>query len=205
MVTMPTETRPTAATESNARRRLVASAVELIRRRGVAGTTVSALLEHSGAARRSLYLHFPEGRDELLAAAVAQAGAAMTAGLSGAWRGADPRAALDAFIDAVADGVEARGARAGCPIVAAALGGEDVPAVREQAVATFAAWRSELAKALRRSGFGQAHAVRLATTVVAAVEGALIIAVAEGKRTALDQVAVELRVLLGPPASEQVG
>ena len=41
-----------------ARERLIVSAIELLRRNGVAGTGLAALLEHSGTARRSVYVNF---------------------------------------------------------------------------------------------------------------------------------------------------
>ena len=49
-----------------ARERLIASAIELLRRNGVAGTGLAQLLEHSGTARRSVYVNFPGGKSELV-------------------------------------------------------------------------------------------------------------------------------------------
>ena len=46
------------------RERLIASAIDLVRARGVDGTGLAELLEHSGTARRSIYQHFPGGKAE---------------------------------------------------------------------------------------------------------------------------------------------
>src|SRR5258706_426767 len=52
-----------------ARERLIASAIEMLRRHGVAGTGLAELLENSGTARRSVYVNFPGGKSELMAEA----------------------------------------------------------------------------------------------------------------------------------------
>ena len=50
-----------------ARDKLVASAIDLMRRYGIAGTGIAQLLDHSGISRRSVYLNFPGGKAELVA------------------------------------------------------------------------------------------------------------------------------------------
>lgn len=50
------------------RARVLDSVVELLAERGVAGTTVDAIVERSGVARTTLYRHWPTRADVLLAA-----------------------------------------------------------------------------------------------------------------------------------------
>ena len=57
----------------SARDRLIAATVGQVRRHGVAGTSVSGILDDSGLARRTLYLNFPNGKPELVAAATEHA------------------------------------------------------------------------------------------------------------------------------------
>src|SRR5688572_33233071 len=60
---------------SSAREDMLAAAVELFRARGYAGVGVAELLEKSGAPRGSLYFHFPGGKEQVGAEAVARVGA----------------------------------------------------------------------------------------------------------------------------------
>src|SRR5256885_16535471 len=53
---------------------MVASAVDLLARRGLQATSLSEVLEQSGAPRGSVYHHFPKGKDELVGAALDLAG-----------------------------------------------------------------------------------------------------------------------------------
>src|SRR5712691_9078349 len=57
------------------RDRMVASAVDLLARRGLQATSFSEVLEHSGAPRGSVYHHFPGGKDQMIGSALDAAGA----------------------------------------------------------------------------------------------------------------------------------
>lgn len=189
------ETRALGA-EAPARRRLMGSAIELIRTHGMAGTTVSGLLAHSGAARRTLYQQFGS-REALLTDAVREAGATMTAAIGASWStDRDPDEALDLLAQTIGAGVAARGPAAGCPIMAAALGSADVPDARPIAAEVFAEWRRLIAAALEARGAAAERAGRLATTCIAAIEGAIALGIAEGTAGPVEAVALELRELL---------
>src|SRR5437667_12854075 len=60
------------------RERMVASAVDLLARRGLQATSFSEVLEHSGAPRGSVYHHFPEGKNQMIDSALDAAGATAT-------------------------------------------------------------------------------------------------------------------------------
>src|SRR5258706_15393460 len=53
-----------------ARSRMAESAMHLLAQRGLQATTFAEVLERSGAARGSVYHHFPGGKDELVDAAL---------------------------------------------------------------------------------------------------------------------------------------
>ena len=59
---------------SDARQKMIESAVTLLAMRGLQGTSFSDVLERSGAPRGSIYHHFPEGKDQLVDAAIELAG-----------------------------------------------------------------------------------------------------------------------------------
>ena len=57
---------------------MLISAAEVMRERGAAGVTIDEVLARSGAPRGSVYYHFPEGRNQILAEALQYAGEAIT-------------------------------------------------------------------------------------------------------------------------------
>lgn len=164
----------------SARNRLITSTVGQLRRFGVAGTSVSGILEDSGLARRTLYLNFPEGKPELVAAATRVASEEIVAALERSMEsGSDLIALGEAFIENAAKALEDNGFAVGCPIAAAALGREEAPAAADAAGVAFAGLVSALTSIAKDSGADDEAAEELATTIVATVEGALIISIAE--------------------------
>jgi AcrR family transcriptional regulator len=111
----------------SARDALIASITGLMRRRGVAGTGLNALLEDSGVSRRTVYLNFPGGKAELVTEATRIAGQALTTVLRSADDGRDPAQAVQVFIDQWKVALRATEMEAGCPIVAAILGRSEAP------------------------------------------------------------------------------
>jgi TetR/AcrR family transcriptional repressor of lmrAB and yxaGH operons len=169
----------------SARQRLITSAIALIRSVGVAGASVSALLNHSGLARRTLYLNFPGGKPELVAAATDAAGAEMTASIENCMVDADPARALAAFVQMWERMLADSDYTAGCPIVAATLGRSEAPAAADAAAAAFSKWEDLLTRLIREAGVERSAAADLATTAVATIEGAVIMSVAQRSPTPL--------------------
>jgi TetR/AcrR family transcriptional regulator, lmrAB and yxaGH operons repressor len=180
----------------SARERLITSAIALIRSVGVAGASVSALLNHAGLARRTLYLNFPGGKPELVEAAVDAAGAELTASIQSCMVDADPAQALAAFTQIWEAMLTDSDYSAGCPIVAATLGRAEAPAAADAAAAAFRKWEGLLTQLIREAGVERSAAADLATTAVAAVEGAVIMSVAQRSPTPLRRANRVLSTLL---------
>ena len=172
----------------SARETLVASITGLIQRRGVAGAGLNALLEDSGVARRTVYLNFPGGKAELVTEATRIAGHALSAVIRTADNDDDPIRAVGTFIEQWKAQLCATEMQAGCPIVAAILGRSEAPAAAQAAAEVVDDWRTILADRLVSSGVDTDNAHSLATLAVAAIEGAVIIALASGSTDALDAV-----------------
>jgi TetR/AcrR family transcriptional repressor of lmrAB and yxaGH operons len=172
----------------SARDVLIASVTGLVRRRGVAGTGINALLEESGVARRTVYLNFPGGKAQLVAEATRLAGQGLTAVLQSADDGGDPAQAVQTFIDAWKAQLHATEMQAGCPIVAAILGRAEVPEAAQAAGEAINEWQALLSDRLVRSGADRDNARSLAALTIAAIEGAVIIALATQSTAALDDV-----------------
>src|SRR5271155_4463649 len=60
---------------SDTRHKMVVGAARLLAERGLQETSFSEVLELTGAPRGSIYHHFPDGKDQLVAAAIDLAGA----------------------------------------------------------------------------------------------------------------------------------
>jgi TetR/AcrR family transcriptional repressor of lmrAB and yxaGH operons len=172
----------------SARDALITSITGLVRRRGVAGAGLNALLEDSGVARRTVYLNFPGGKAELVTEATRIAGHALSDVIRSADDGGDPTEAVRTFIDQWKMQLHATEMEAGCPIVAAILGRSEAPAAAEAAAEAVDDWRSILADRLVGSGADPDKARSVATLVIAAIEGAVILALAGGSTAALDDV-----------------
>jgi TetR/AcrR family transcriptional regulator, lmrAB and yxaGH operons repressor len=172
----------------SARDALIASVIGLVRRRGVAGTGLNALLQDSGVARRTVYLNFPGGKAQLVAEATRLAGEALTTVIRSADDGGDPAQAVQTFIDEWKAQLSATQMQAGCPIVAAILGRSEAPAAAQAASEAIAEWQTVLADRLVRSGVDRDSARSLAALTVAAIEGAVILALATQSTAALDDV-----------------
>src|SRR5271163_3860418 len=80
------------------RTRMLISAAEVMRERGAAGVTIDEVLTRSGAPRGSVYYHFPDGRNQILAEALQYAGDAITADIDDA-AGRGAKVLLRQFVD----------------------------------------------------------------------------------------------------------
>lgn len=175
------------------RDRLTAATATLMQRHGVAGTGIAEILTTSGVTRRSIYLNFPGGKAELVAAATRAAGEEMAATLRGYMDEPDP---IGAFSRMWSDVLVSTDFEGGCPIVAAASGRDEAPEGASAAADVFAEWGQLLADRLRKDGIKGAVAQTLSTTIVAAVEGAVILSRASRSTKPLEQVTHHLNELI---------
>lgn len=165
------------------RDRLIDSSIALVRAHGVDATGLTALLEHSGTARRSIYQHFPDGKDELIAASTRAAGSWVRRVLRDLRGQGDVASSVVLVFDEIARHLEAEGFTLGCPIAAAAAA--DSPLVRTAAAEVFQGCAEEVTAALIEEGHDPAEADSLAGFVISAVEGAMMRARSERTATPL--------------------
>ena len=159
---------------ASTRERMVASTALLIREKGARATSIDDVLAHSGAPRGSVYHHFPGGREQLLREATDFAGGYIAARIA---RGGSSLGLLDSLIEEYREQLVRTDFRAGCPIVAVAVeAGEPGSQLHEHAAAAFARVAGALTDRLTAEGVTAARAEELAVMVIAAVEGALVMA-----------------------------
>lgn len=176
---------------------MLASAIELLRERGTRGTSIDAVLAHSGAPRGSVYHHFPGGRAELITAAVQQAGDYIGSLFDAVAESGDVRTGLELFAQFWKQALVESDYRAGCPVVALTVDGRDeIPHSTATVGEIFQRWHRACVRLLERHGYEPARANRLATLAVSSVEGAIILCRAQRSAEPLDEVVTELLAFL---------
>ncbi len=178
---------------SDARRKMIESAVTLLATRGLQGTAFSDVLARSGAPRGSIYHHFPDGKEQLVEAAVALAGDRALSVLD-VVDGQPPKAVTAVVLDFWREILVRSGLRAGCAVLAVTVAA-DSPELLINAGSVFRAWRSRLAELYVAGGMSVDEATRLAATVIAASEGAVVVSRAEQNLDPFELVASQLLAL----------
>lgn len=162
---------------SNTRERLIRAAEQLFRTQGYSGTGLKQLTTAAGAPWGSLYHFFPTGKAELAAEAARYAGEVYGEG----WRRAfdqfdDPGEAVERIFLAEARILESSDYRNGCPIAAMTL---DIAStddrLRLACESAFGRWLEILSAGFRRHGASEEAADSLASFVLAAIEGAIVL------------------------------
>ncbi len=178
------------------RHRMLVSAAEVLRERGAAGLTVDEVLARSGAPRGSVYYHFPNGRDQILAEALEFAGTEITKFIDdAAAEGSGPL--LREFVDFWERTLIDSDFAAGCPVVAAAIGSaEDGPQLTAVAGDIFNRWRDALTIAFAADGFDESDAASLSVTCIAALEGAVVLCRATRSSEPLHEVTRQVDFLI---------
>jgi len=183
--------------QSDARFRLVATAADMLRRRGLNATSIRDLAKVAGAPLGSTYHYFPGGKQQMVTEALAYAGDQVSQMLRSELR-AGPVAGVRAFLAQWRQIVSKTDFRAGCPVIAVTIE-ESTPetvAVLETAAKVFSAWEDLLADSLRAHGADDPSAAELATLIVSSVEGALMMCRAKRSTAPLDQVSAQLEKLI---------
>lgn len=174
---------------ADARARMIDSAAVLLARHGSRGASFSEVLAASGAPRGSLYHHFPGGKEELVLAALDAAGARADGVLDGLV-GRDAVAVTEAFLGLWRRLLVATDLAVGCAVAGVTVDAES-PVLIERSAAVFRGWRGRLATLLEAGGVPSARSAALAATVIAASEGAVLLARAERDLAVFDLVADE--------------
>ncbi len=169
---------------------MIEGAAQLLSRRGLQATSFSEVLDHTGAPRGSLYHHFPGGKDEMIRAALDLVSQRMGQIIE---RKAAARAEeiTDLFLRIWRSVLVGSQLEAGCAVLAVTVAA-DSPELLEHAAGIFRAWRVRLAELLERGGLAPADAMRFATTLIAASEGAVVLSRAEKSMDPFELVAAQL-------------
>lgn len=192
---------------SSTRDKMIAGAADLMSRHGVNATSMRDVVRHTATPRGSIGHHFPDGKRQLIAEAVIFAGKQVSIPLERAMNERRVIGGLAAFVASWRRRLQATGFAAGCPVLAVAVdryvgeaSDKDDETVQghllDLADGVFADWRQIMRAALLREGLTAERAERLATLVVASIEGTVAMCRASRSAAALDQVQEELETVL---------
>jgi TetR/AcrR family transcriptional regulator, lmrAB and yxaGH operons repressor len=175
------------------RERMIETTAGLVHRRGFHGTSLNEILLESGAPRGSLYYHFPGGKEDLVLQATRQGIANVTRLLREVLTGSHDLAdGVRSFVEAAAHMLRDSRFVFGCPVAPIVLDSPESSALAEVCQEAFEEWRQVLVEGLGSGGIERGRAESLATVVVCALEGGLLLARARRDIAPLDAIAEEL-------------
>jgi TetR/AcrR family transcriptional repressor of lmrAB and yxaGH operons len=179
------------------RDRLLQATETLLREAGMAGTGIKDVVKRSGAPIGSLYHHFPGGKAQMVAEALEIHAAKSKALIARFFSGRPAATAVRRLFDTAAEGFDKAGADKGCAIGAVSL---DLQAGDSQAqricASTFAAWGALIEPELPFPD--KATRASFAITIVAALEGAFVLARAARSGAPFRHVGKSLAAALRP-------
>jgi TetR/AcrR family transcriptional regulator, lmrAB and yxaGH operons repressor len=171
--------------KTDTRERMLRTAAALFRSQGYHATGLNQVLAEGGAPKGSLYFHFPGGKEQLAVESLALSANEFCLRVD----------SLDAALELLGAQLIESDFRDGCPIATVALdaAGES-DQIRQACDAAYVSWERVIADFLTRQGV--ADAAGLATTVLAAIEGALLLAKTRRDVAPLRQVGAHLKTLI---------
>ena len=177
---------------------MIRTAAGLFRAQGYHATGLNQVLAEGGLPKGSLYFHFPGGKEQLAVESVQLSGRELGDGIAAALASTpDPAIALERILVLLGEHLVASDFREGCPVATVALdaAAQSEP-IRAACAGVYDSWQDLVAGHLRAAGVDDADG--LATTFVAAVEGAILLARTRRDVTPLQTVGAHLRALLTP-------
>ena len=168
---------------------LVRTAMRLFRRQGYASTGLQQILAESGAPKGSLYYYFPDGKEALGEASVVMAVEMVGDMLRElAQRHKSPKRFVRAYCKVMAGWMEESGYGSGCPIATTILEtAPESPAITRAGSEAIDSWIEVISGALENGDLNPREARTRAQLIVAAMEGALILArIRQSSRPILD-------------------
>jgi TetR/AcrR family transcriptional repressor of lmrAB and yxaGH operons len=167
---------------SDTRQQMIVTAARLFQRDGYHATSWRGLVEEAGAPWGSIHHHFPGGKTELGVAAIEAGSAGVLALIDQCFEEqADAGRAVARWFELSGRMLVETGYQSGCPVATVALEtlfGPDP--VKDAARTAFGAWEARLAAHFRRAGISRARAADAAVSVLALLEGGLLLSRVQG-------------------------
>jgi AcrR family transcriptional regulator len=170
--------------------RIQQEAAEVLSRDGYNGMGLKALSEATGLPIGSIYHHFPGGKDEIAVTAIVETAEAIAQLLEALLADGVTEDAIGRMFGFMADRLEATDFVAGCVVGTPALDDPTpAPEVLGACASGFDRLSEPIVAAFVREGRSAEDARAMATTLLAAYEGATVLARAQRSRAPLDDAA----------------
>jgi TetR/AcrR family transcriptional repressor of lmrAB and yxaGH operons len=155
---------------------MILATLDLLRSAGLSGAGINQIVEASGAPKGSVYHFFPGGKHELVTAALKEAERVVGEGFRAVFAQPVPLPQrIRTLFRATAARIEASRFTRGCPVAAVTLDiDDDSEELRKVCRDVFATWCAIISAGLE--GVPAAQRRELAQLILAALEGALILA-----------------------------
>jgi TetR/AcrR family transcriptional regulator, lmrAB and yxaGH operons repressor len=174
---------------SPARARMVRSAGMLMRERGIHGVGLREIVSHAGGPRGSLGRYFPGGKTQLMTEAIDVVLATLFDEVDRALTEADTfPGAIGVIVTPWRRLLVDHGFALGCPLAATIVDASQNDDLRVHVRGVLARWQASVADVYVRFGGSPATADEQSTVLLAALEGALILARAQRSTEPLDTV-----------------
>jgi AcrR family transcriptional regulator len=179
---------------------MVEGAVRLLATRGVEGTSFAEVLEATDSPRGSVYHHFPQGKPELLHAALDLASERGLAAME-ATRGEPAPVVIERFLRLWRGLLDYSRLSAGCAVVAVTVAADNDDLL-DHAGTIFRTWTGLLTELCAAGGMGLKSARLLAVTVISATEGVVALCRAERSMEPFEDVQTVLLSLVTSLSTE---
>jgi len=177
---------------------MIETTCDLLELQGYHATGLNQILKESGSPKGSLYYHFPGGKEELALEAVRHVGQIVLKRIRDNLARIDNAAeAVSDFIKTIAFHVENSGFRSGGPITTIAMETASTnETLRQECQRIYEEWQNAFADKLKSDGIEEARAKRIATLIIASIEGGVILCRTSRSREPLEQVGEEMALLI---------
>ena len=169
---------------------MIEGAIRLLATRGLQATSFSEVLALTGAPRGSIYHHFPNGKNELVAAAL-DFTSQRTLQLLEKKRGESARAITEFFLELWRRLLVQSHFQAGCAVLAVTVAA-DSDELRQKAAAIFDEWQKKLTELYIAAGMEPEVAADFSLELISASEGAVVLARAQKSLAPFEAVAKRL-------------
>lgn len=191
---------------TDTRSRLIRTTSRLLRKQGYAATGLNQVMAEAEAPKGSMYFHFPGGKEELAAAALDLFSERVRARMAQTLEecGSVEAAVVALFDDEIA-WLKRTDFMEGCAVAAVALdtAGEH-PALAEATGRGLSAWLDLFTTALEAEGRQPDEARQLASLIVVALEGIVVLGKGMQSTEAIAAARDALRVVLAAPSGTGV-
>lgn len=189
---------------NDTRTRMLDAAEDLLQDRGYHGLALAELLDRSSAPRGSLYFHFPDGKDQLVATATRDGVERVTESLQATLTGTrSAGGAIRTILEASAAALVEHDFGFGSPTAPLVLDGLQAGSeIADVTRGAYETWIGLFEAALLAAGVPARRAAPLALLVEASFEGLLIISRAQRNTAPLLAGAKELEAIVDAAAGE---